>query len=70
MHLFVVFLHICILNNSVFFFFLNIVVFFFKTGRELSPDLKAGRSEKFAAKEKNETNPETKQVALIQSERF
>lgn len=50
--------------------FSNIVVFFFKTGRELSPDLKAGGSEKFAAKDKNETNPEAKQVALIQSERF
>lgn len=50
--------------------FLNIVVVFFKTGGELSPDLKAGGSEKFAAKDKNETNPETKQVAVIQSERY
>lgn len=58
------------LHSGVLCFLKNIVVFFFKTGRELSPDLMAGGSEKFAAKDKNETNPETKQVALIQSEQF
>lgn len=46
-------------------YFVNAVVFIlkivvlFKAGRELSPNLKTGKSEK------NETNSETKQVAHI-----